>query len=95
MRSERAILVVQRVGSTLWVMALAYLALAQPAHATVGSEPGEMLLRAVGAAVVATLFVTRKRLKHLGRLALAHVPHRRTSLAAMSMAVGDDPARHS
>jgi hypothetical protein len=95
MSSQRALWAVSRLGSTAWVMALAYLALAQPTHAAAGSEPGESLLRVAGAVVAAALFLARKPLKRVGRRVLARIPDRRASLAAVSLVVAADPTQRS
>ena len=69
-----------------WAMVLTFLLLAHPAHAVVDSEPGALLLQAVGAGFLGGLFAIRKTLKRSdGRVAefFARAADERVSLSTV------------
>jgi hypothetical protein len=72
-----------------WAMALSFLLLAHPAHAAVDSEPGALLLQAVGAGFLGGLFAIRKTLKRSRGRVAAHFARAVGERASLSTVPGD------
>ena len=74
--------VASRALGTTWVMVLAFLVLALPARAALGSEPAEFWMRTGGAALAGAMFLLWRAQKRSARAVAADpVADRRVSLA--------------
>ena len=93
MSFERPLSIAQRAAGVVWVMVMAFLALAEPAHAAFGSEAGAMLFQVVGAALASCLFAARRTLKRHVQRGAALFP-RLTSEREVDSGVAVDAGEH-
>jgi len=98
MSFERPLSIAQQVLGSVWVTVMAFLALAEPAHAAFGSEAGAMLFQVVGAALASALFAARRALKQQVRRGTALIAlwtSERDLRSRVAMDAGEHAESHS
>ena len=96
MREASVGAVLQKIGSTLWATVLAFLLLALPAQAVIGSDSDTLWIRLGGAALLGVGFVLRhplrSALRGAGTVLLSRFD-RRPATSHIVMALADPPHR--